>query len=170
MKINIKEWDTEMKIRLLRKMSKWHLKHFDKESGWFSKPSVYNWSDRNDVDDNGKHIKSPDYVGHELDYVPRDVIYDGDTQRFGFHIDYNFNGTDYKVVPLPYHFAYYPNIKEKGRRHPFPYEFEYDIECIPLDYYWCCKIEQYINKFRGREVYRNNIEKFLAVVIMKRAY
>ena len=170
MKSNIRDWNTEMKVRLLHKMSNWHLKYYDKESGRFYKPSVYNWSDRNDVDDNGKHIKSPDYVGHELDYVPRDVIYDGDTDRFGFHIDYNFNGTDYKVVPLSYHFTYYPNIKEKGRRHPFPYEFEYDRECIPLDYYWCCKIGRYINEFRGREVYSSNIEKFIAVDIMKRAY
>ena len=170
MKSNIKDWNTEMKIRLLRKMSNWHLKHYDKESGQFSKPSVYNWSDRNDVDYSGKDIKSPDYMWHELDYVPRDVIYDGDTDRFGCHINYNFNGNEYKVVPLPYHFTYYPNIKKKGRRHPFPYEFEYDREYIPLDYYWCCKIERYIDKFRGREVYRNNINKFLAVDIMKRAY
>ena len=170
MKSNIRDWNTEMKIRLLRKMSNWHLKYYDKESGRFYKPSVYNWSDRNDVDDNGKHTKSPDYVGHELDYVPRDVIYDGDTDRFGFHINYNFNGNEYKVVPLPYHFTYYYNIKEKGRQYPFPYEFEYDREYIPLDYYWCCKIARYIDKFRGREVYRSNIEKFIAVDMMKRAY
>lgn len=170
MKSNIIDWNTDMKIRLLRKMSKWHLKHFDKESGRFSKPSVYNWSTRNDVDYSGKHIKSPDYMWHELDYVPRDVIYDGDTDRFGCHINYNFNGNEYKVVSLPYHFTYCHNIKEKGRKYPFPYEFEYDREYVPLDYYWCCKIERYINKFRGREVYHNNIEKFLAVDIMKRAY
>lgn len=170
MKSNIRDWNNDMKIRLLRKMSNWYLKYYDKESGRFSKPSVYNWSDRNDVDDNGNDIKSPNYMGHELDYVHSDVIYDGDTDRFGFHINYNFNGNDYKVVPLPYHFTYYPNIKEKGRRHPFPYEFEYDRDCIPLDYYWCCKIERYIDKFRGREVYRNNINKFLAVDMMKRAY
>ena len=170
MKINIKDWDTEMKIRLLRKMSNWHLKHYDKESGRFSKPSVYNWSDRNDVDYSGKHIKSPDYMWHELDYVPRDVIYDGDTDRFGCHINYNFNGNEYKVVSLPYHFTYYHNTKEKSRKYPFPYEFEYDREYIPLDYYWCCKIARYINKFRGREVYHKNIEKILAVDIMKRVY
>ena len=170
MKSNIRDWDTEMKIRLLRKMSNWHLKHYDKESGQFSKPSVYNWSDRNDVDYSGNHIKSPDYMWYELDYVPCDVIYDGDTNRFGCHINYNFNGNEYKVVPLPYHFTYYHNIKENGRKYPFPYEFEYDREYIPLDYYWCCKIGRYINKFRGREVYRKNINKFLAVDMMKRAY
>lgn len=170
MKSNIIDWNTDMKIRLLRKMSHWHLKHYDKESGRFSKPSVYNWSDRNGVDYSGKHIKSPDYMWYELDYVPCDVIYDGDTDRFGCHINYNFNGNEYKIVSLPYHFTYYPNIKEKGRKYPFPYEFEYDREYVLLDYYWCCKIERYINKFRGREVYYNNIEKFIAVDIMKRAY
>ena len=170
MKINTKDWNTDMKIRLLRKMTNWHLKHYDKESGRFSKPSVYNWSDRDDVDYSGKHIKSPDYMWHKLDYVPRDVIYDGDIDRFGCHINYNFNGNEYKVVSLPYHFTYYHNTKEKSRKYPFPYEFEYDREYIPLDYYWCCKIERYINKFRGREVYHKNIEKFLAVDIMKRAY
>ena len=170
MKINIKDWNTDMKIRLLDKMSNWHLKHFDKESGRFLKPSVYNWSDRNNVDYNGKSIKSPDYMWHELDYEPRYVIYDGDTQRFGGHICYSFKGNEYKVVLLPYHHTCYPNIKEEGRKYPYPCEFECDRDSIPLDYYWCCKIERYIDKFRGRQVYHNNIEKFLAVDIMKHAY
>ena len=170
MKINIRDWDTEMKIRLLRKMSKWHLKHFDKESGRFSKPLVYNWSGRNYVDYNRNHINSPDYMWHELDYEPYYVIYNGDTKQFGSHICYNFKGKEYKVVPLPYHYTYYLNIKEEGRKYPYQYEFEYDREYVPLDYYWCRKIERHIDKFRGRQVYRNNIEKFLAVGMMKRAY
>ena len=170
MKSNIRNWSTDIKIRLLDKMSNCHLKHFDKESSRFSKPSVYNWSNRNDVDYNGNHIKSPDYMWHELDYVPHYVIYDGDTKQFGCHICYNFNYKEYKVVPLPYHYTCYPNIKEEGRKYPYQYEFEYDREHIPLDYYWCCKIERHIDKFRGHQVYRNNIEKFLAVIMMKRAY
>lgn len=170
MKSNIRNWSTAMKIRLLGKMSNWHLKHFDKESGRFSKPSVYNWSDRNDVDYKGNHIKSPDYMWHKLDYSPHYVIYDGDTQQFGSHICYSFNGNEYKVILLPYHYTYQPNIKEEGRKYPYQYEFKYDRESIPLDYYWCRKIERHIDKFRGHQVYRNNIEKFLAVIMMKRAY
>ena len=170
MKSNIRDWNTAMKLRLLDKMTKWHLKHFDKESGRFSKPSVYNWSNRNDVDYNGNHINSPDYMWHELDYVPRYVIYNGDTKRFGSHICYSFNGNEYKVVPLPYHYTRRPNIKEEGRKYPYQHEFEYERERIPLDYYWCCKIERYIYKFIGWQVYRDNIEKFLAVGMMKRAY
>ena len=139
MKSNIRDWNTAMKIRLLRKMSNWHLKHYDKESGRFSKPSVYNWSDRDDVDYSGKHIKSPDYMWHKLDYEPRYVIYNGDTKQFGSHICYNFNGKEYKVVSLPYYYTYRSNIKEKGRKYPYHYEFEYDREHVPLDYYWCCK-------------------------------
>lgn len=169
MKSNIIDWNTDMKLRLLDKMSNWHLKHFDKESGRFSKPSVYNWSNRNYVDYNGNHIKSPDYMWHELDYEPHYVIYNGDTLRFGSHICYNFKGKEYKVVSLPYHHTCYPDIKEEGRKYPYPCEFEH-IDSTPLDYYWCCKIMRYIDKFRGRQVYRNNIEKFLAVNIMKCAY
>ena len=170
MKSNIIDWNTVMKIRLLDKMSKWYLKHFDKESGRFSKPSVYNWSNRNDVDYNGNNIKSPDYMWHELDYEPRYVIYNGDTKQFGSHICYSFNGNEYKVILLPYHYTYHPNIKAEGRKYPYQYEFEYEREHIPLDYYWCRKIERHIDKFRGQQVYRNNIEKFLAVGMMKRAY
>ena len=100
MKSNIRDWNIDMKLRLLDKISKWHLKYFDKESSRFSKPSVYNWSGRNYVDYNENHIKSPDYMW---------------------------------TIP-------------------------------------CRKIERHIDKFRGRQVYHNNIKKFLAVNMMKRVY